>query len=61
MPKVKAPAKAYTSAIHEQEVDMHSSHEESASLTMSQTVKYHFTQAGHKQPIQLGNKCLCNI
>ena len=31
MPKVKAPAKAHTSAIHEQDVDMHSSHEESAS------------------------------
>ena len=30
MPKVKAPAKAHTSAINDQEVDMHSSHEESA-------------------------------
>ena len=31
MPKVKAPAKVHTSAIHEQEVDTHSSHEESTS------------------------------
>ena len=31
MPKVKAPAKAHTTAIHEQEVDTHSSHDESAS------------------------------
>ena len=31
MPKVKAPAKAHISAIHEQEVDMHSSHKESPS------------------------------
>ena len=31
MPKVKASAKAHTSAIPEQEVDTHSSHEESAS------------------------------
>ena len=31
MSKIKAPAKAHTSAIHEQEVDMHSSHEESTS------------------------------
>ena len=31
MPKVKAPAKAHTSAIYDQEVDTHSSHEESAS------------------------------
>ena len=31
MPKVKASAKAHTSAIPDQEVDTHSSHEESAS------------------------------
>ena len=31
MPKVKASVKAQTSAIHQQEVDTHSSHEESAS------------------------------
>ena len=49
MPKVKGSAKAHTSAIPDQEVDIPSFHEES---TSSDHRKSHSIQADHKDPIQ---------
>ena len=52
MPKVKSSAKAHTSAIPDQEIDVPSSHEESTSSAMSQKMKSHSIKADHKLPIQ---------
>ena len=52
MPKVNSSAKAHTSTIPDQEIDVPSSHEESAGSDQELENEGHSFQADHKHPIQ---------
>ena len=59
MPKVNSSAKEHTSTIPDQEVDIPSSHEESASSDHESEMKSHFIQANHKLPLKYCKTCSC--